>query len=202
MHLQLKKLINQVVNELASLGLRPSLLQQLLEQRENGEKLDLDGLVIPGLRASDAELVPEVTYELLPGANSAEPQLRLRLRKRTNGSNGSSQVDLTQTKLRSLQDHTGESDDGSVADLHSSILSPKCVVFAFSSAITPSQGCLSVSLLEKSLQTVLRNWSFLYFPIPRFSTYSQRLYGPCRPIWRTYTLISSTRSNPCQRRSL
>lgn len=117
---QLKKLINQVVNELVSLGLRPSLLQHLLDQRGNGEALDLDGLVIPGLGNPDAELIPEVTYELLPGANSIEPRLRLRLKKPTSRTEGSSQTNVL-SPTRGL-------DKGLVDDTPATILSPKYIV--------------------------------------------------------------------------
>ena len=83
--IQLKKLIKGVVDELVSLGLPPSLLQHLLGEGDNGESSDSDGFVIPGLCNSEVFLIPEATYEFLPGANPIELQLRLRLKKSTNG---------------------------------------------------------------------------------------------------------------------
>ena len=97
MIIQLKKLINQVVDELVSLGLRPSLLQHLLGQRDSVECSDLDGFVIPGLYNSEVLLVPEAAYEFLPGANPIEPKLRLRLKKSTNGSGEPLQTGETHT---------------------------------------------------------------------------------------------------------
>ena len=130
MAIQLKKLINQVVDELVSLGLRPPLLQHLLGRRDNIECSDVDGFVIPGLYNSEVLHIPQAAYEFLPGANPIEPQLRLRLKKSTSGPEDFSQNAQTHTII--LHQSFKEMDAESVQWFPSSLLSPKCVLLSLS----------------------------------------------------------------------
>ncbi|KAH7909420.1 SPX domain-containing protein [Hygrophoropsis aurantiaca] len=76
---QLKKLINQVVNELSSLGLSPTVLQQLIEQRN-----------VPGIAKvqeiggegnnSDSQPSRIIVYEIANSSTNLEPRLRLSLK--------------------------------------------------------------------------------------------------------------------------
>ncbi|KAF8838305.1 hypothetical protein BDN67DRAFT_1013182 [Paxillus ammoniavirescens] len=80
---QLKKLINQVVTELNSLGLNPSVLQKLLEHgetivgsasfRELGESLQC-------VTEEDSSHQPTVIYEIASKSTYLEPRLRLLLK--------------------------------------------------------------------------------------------------------------------------
>ncbi|KAF9218599.1 hypothetical protein BS17DRAFT_762140 [Gyrodon lividus] len=83
---RLKKLINQVVTELSSLGLNPSILQKLLEHGETipgpaslqelGENLDC---VTPE-EEPESSHQPTVVYEIASGSTYLEPRLRLSLK--------------------------------------------------------------------------------------------------------------------------
>ena len=128
MTIQLKELINQIVEELVSLGLRPSLLQHLLGQRDSRECSDLDGFVIPGLYNSEVLLIPEVAYELLLGANPIESQLRLRLKKWPGEFSQTGQIHTI--TLDSLHHPFREIDAESAQRVSSSLLSPKCVLLS------------------------------------------------------------------------
>ena len=130
MAIQLKKLINQVVEELVSLGLRPPLIQHLLGQRDNIECSDVGGFVIPGLYNSEVLHIPEAAYEFLPGANPIEPQLRLRLKKSTSGPEDFSQN--TQTHTIILHPLHPSLDAESAQWFPSSLLNPKCVLLSLS----------------------------------------------------------------------
>ncbi|KAG6827122.1 hypothetical protein H0H92_013142 [Tricholoma furcatifolium] len=81
---QLKKLINQIVLELASLGLSPALLQELLESSK-AELGSSDGKLGAEVEASTFGLgpaqrrqhLPKVVYEVTDGLGHIEPHLRL-----------------------------------------------------------------------------------------------------------------------------
>ncbi|KAI6026536.1 hypothetical protein BKA83DRAFT_4244656 [Pisolithus microcarpus] len=71
---QLKKLINETVVELYSLGFTPAVLQQLLEQREHD---------IPASTCKDTAAPqdrPTVTYEVSSKSSSFQPRLRIAFR--------------------------------------------------------------------------------------------------------------------------
>lgn len=75
----MKKLINKVVSELVSLGLQPSVLQELLKQGEISA-LESSHTVPLSESAVPSELLaqfPRVVYEFSSDLNSIEPQLRL-----------------------------------------------------------------------------------------------------------------------------
>jgi len=77
---QLKKLINKVVNELASLGLSPAVLQELLEQRNNAGSVLSEQPRLPPLGLTDPSTkspYPRVVYEFSNASNPIEPRLRL-----------------------------------------------------------------------------------------------------------------------------
>jgi hypothetical protein len=78
----LKKLINQVVNELAALGLRPSVLQGLLEQSDSTETRSHNwNQAVPVPECSHESLsYPRVVYEFSSSSNSIEPRVRLRVK--------------------------------------------------------------------------------------------------------------------------
>lgn len=90
---QLKKLINQIVRELSSLGLSPAVLQELLEsskqeadervaskgkgKAEPDDAADLDEEVMSAQAARRHGHVPRVVYEVTGESGRIEPQLRL-----------------------------------------------------------------------------------------------------------------------------
>ncbi|KAG0695086.1 SPX domain-containing protein [Suillus ampliporus] len=89
---QLKKLINQVVQELSSLGLSPTILQQLLEQQNHAS---LTANLIEEIRTND---IPDgdddkqrhatVVYEFTGTSAHLEPRLRLSVKHPTDAASG------------------------------------------------------------------------------------------------------------------
>lgn len=76
---QLKKLINKVVNELAALGLQPSVLHELLTPGHgsgDAASVNSDGVSLSESTAS-SEKTPKVIYEFSSSSDSIEPRLRL-----------------------------------------------------------------------------------------------------------------------------
>ncbi|KAI6000889.1 hypothetical protein EDD15DRAFT_1806888 [Pisolithus albus] len=71
---QLKKLINETVVELYSLGFTPAVLQQLLEQREH----DISASTCKDTAASQDR--PTVAYEISSKSSSFQPRLRIAFR--------------------------------------------------------------------------------------------------------------------------
>lgn len=71
---QLKKLINETVVELYSLGFTPAVLQQLLEQREH----DISAATYKDTAAPQDR--PTVTYEISSKSSSFQPRLRIAFR--------------------------------------------------------------------------------------------------------------------------
>lgn len=67
---QLKKLINQVVSELNTLGLRPDVLHDLLESRNVVEERGKE-------KEEGSEVHPSVVYEFNSSSGKIEPRLRL-----------------------------------------------------------------------------------------------------------------------------
>ncbi|KAH7890362.1 hypothetical protein F5I97DRAFT_1933704 [Phlebopus sp. FC_14] len=76
---QLKKLINQVVTELTSLGLSPSVIRKLLEQREaaGGLRLEQWNTSLDNNSSQAGAQQPVIVYEFT--SESSNPELRLRL---------------------------------------------------------------------------------------------------------------------------
>ncbi|KAH7922741.1 hypothetical protein BV22DRAFT_1016708 [Leucogyrophana mollusca] len=81
---QLKKLINQVVNELSSLGLSPSVLQRLLEQRDSSGIAKVQEVGDDETPTSADQSGPHpnhiVVYEFASTSTYLEPRLRLSLK--------------------------------------------------------------------------------------------------------------------------
>ncbi|KAK7689507.1 hypothetical protein QCA50_007299 [Cerrena zonata] len=84
---QLKKLINQVVEELTSLGLSPELLHQLLQEAHSssiasfkGKEREQPHFLLDGTQIStdiDSSKLPRITYELNTESNEIQPRLRM-----------------------------------------------------------------------------------------------------------------------------
>lgn len=133
----MKKLINQVVNELASLGLRPSVLQELLDQGKNDEPRSVDeGAPIQSLEGPHESLTktlscPRVVYEFFSASNSIGPRLRLRVTEDQVGALGL--FSPKELHLNSGESDAGSSESGSLEDVagYTQITSPKCVSFPF-----------------------------------------------------------------------
>ena len=170
--IQLKKLIKRVVDELVSLGLRPSLLQHLLGQGDNGDCSDLGGFVIPGLCNSEVFLIPEATYEFSPGANPIELQLRLRLKKSTNASGEFLQTGETHTIVLHSLHHSFRDLENGAKELVISLRSDS----AFFQMLSTGLQSLSSQLAEihtrfvHSLKSLSKDISFTARPVSSSSS--------------------------------
>lgn len=112
---RLKKLINETVVELYSLGFTPAVLQQLLEQGGNG---------IPASTCEDTDTAapkdgPTVTYEI----SSLQPRLRITLGHGTQPSNDTISPLAAQVKHILDTAHFGEPQTQGTASQHTSSLS-------------------------------------------------------------------------------
>ncbi|EGN97125.1 hypothetical protein SERLA73DRAFT_110234 [Serpula lacrymans var. lacrymans S7.3] len=119
---QLKKLINQVVNELSSLGLSPSVLQQLLEHRETARIGNLDDVELDSHTTSDnthnifQPLHPHVVYEFATTSTFLEPRLRLSIKHPSSDLHTETEVACPPNVLT-----TGTAQNGLLADLPSAV---------------------------------------------------------------------------------
>lgn len=119
--MQLKKLINQIVKELSSLGLSPDLLHELLEVQDaysfTSSTKDAGGstspisavLTPPGLEADTT--FPRVIYEFGEGSSKLEPRLRILLE-----SLGGLDV-ISPKRMTGGQGQAGGSDDNNFGDM-------------------------------------------------------------------------------------
>jgi hypothetical protein len=119
------------VNELASLGLQPSVLQELLDHGDNFEAAVHGGRESIGSDSSHESLaktssLPRVVYELTSTPNSTEPRLRLRVKFQQQRSVGLS------SHRESDRLDAGSSDVGSLDDVadYTQITSPKYVLIS------------------------------------------------------------------------
>ena len=117
------------MNELASLGLQPSVLQELLDHGDNIEAAVHSGRESVGSDSSHESLtssLPRVVYELTSTPNSTEPRLRLRVKFQQQRSVGlsshgeSERLDAGSSDVGSLDDVTG----------YTQITSPKYVLIS------------------------------------------------------------------------
>jgi len=81
-HRQLKKLINQIVRELSSLGLSPALLQELLERSKNeAQVIEAENKVYSDepilMDPSKSHSLPKIVYGVDAASGRIEPRLRL-----------------------------------------------------------------------------------------------------------------------------
>lgn len=109
-----------MVNELSSLGLQPSVLQELLDQGDNkgttlSERLNSDGLPTLETTKTKAPSFPKIVYEFSTASNSIEPRLRLWVKGSRNKELGLSTSSLGEPDHESLEAAT-------------QIISPKCVL--------------------------------------------------------------------------
>ncbi|KAJ2927379.1 hypothetical protein H1R20_g9717, partial [Candolleomyces eurysporus] len=75
---QLKKLINRIVSELSSLGLSPTVLQELINEGALSEEANADTVPKNEIPAEDAKTgLPRIAYELVEHSDRIEPHLRL-----------------------------------------------------------------------------------------------------------------------------
>ncbi|KAG5653773.1 hypothetical protein H0H81_010614 [Sphagnurus paluster] len=136
---QLKKLINQIVRELSSLGLSPAVLQELLERsREEQEALadaqrpTDDGHRDPGLSPAAQTRrsnLPKAVYEVIDDSGRIEPHLRLwvDIPPTSSGSTSTITLDGERTGSSEQLTHTengGEEQEplGSEPQVHMSLL--------------------------------------------------------------------------------
>jgi hypothetical protein len=138
-----------VVNELASLGLQPFVLQELLEHGDNVEAVVHSGRESAASNSSHGSLTsssPRVVYELTSTPNSTEPRLRLRVKFQPQMS-----VDLSSYRESERLD-AGSSDVGSQDDVagHTQITSPKYVLI---SILTNFNSCRIVSVSSGNAAT-------------------------------------------------
>ena len=74
---QLKKLINRVVLELSSLGLSPTVLQELITDSEAGTSKDGDSGSDETAQSDSSTEGPRIVYELVEHLDRIEPHLKL-----------------------------------------------------------------------------------------------------------------------------
>jgi hypothetical protein len=111
---QLKKLINQLVQELSSLGLSPIVLQQLLEQQNPASlTAQIEEIRQQCDRVSDSDDSDDhqqhatVVYEFIATSSNIEPRLRLSIKRPTDAADISSgHTTIPHSILEALQLHS------------------------------------------------------------------------------------------------
>jgi hypothetical protein len=108
------------VNELVSLGLRPSVLQKLLEQGDHVE--EVSGSDSSHDLPMKTHSLPRVVYEFCSTPNSVEPRLRLRVK-------ANHQISQGLLSYKEFYSNSEAESSESLDDVtsYTQITSPKCV---------------------------------------------------------------------------